>query len=320
MEKPQESPQNKDVKTRFSSVEPSSGEATSPPTPASAKRKPGRKANRRKRLEPVSPEKGLSIERTLEMFRESGVEDLQSWSSLRRAFHDKKIAGFIHGKNRIYFNTTAVLEVLGAALSKKSGSTIDQELLIHYRESEMNNPFSAVEKRIAPTLSKAIQVFNDFNIAKQNPFIAASERARLAHEGKPDQENAKTASAAVVETPCSSCGRTLAAAREDHSRVSRAATGGREDLDLNEERALAKFQGARCAACWTWLAHAPIALMQQELHMFSTGKDPVGHEPVSSTSADASGVTTADGLERAPEHAHAPEVSASSRPESNRRP
>lgn len=227
--------------------------------------------------------KGVSLARAITMFKEAGVENLTSYESLRRAYHEGTISGFIRGKNRIYFKIDSVLQLIGTATAKRDTATIDQALVAHYAASETNNPFTAMEERISPTLTKAMQVWNEYHAAKQHPFIVASQHAK--------KENEPTS-----EPSCKGCKRPFSTAQADHERINRDATGGRASLDIAEEHALREFQGIKCPECWMWRAHAPVLVMHERLRELGRSDEKIASpEPIPPTHAPIDGGTNADG-------------------------
>lgn len=199
------------------------------------------------------------------MFQEAGVVQFSSHWRLRIAVLEKKIPSFTAGKNRIYFDTKAVMEIIENTLSRNGAKTVDQALVRHYHESPAHNPFTALEKELAPTLAKAIAVYEEFNRARQNPLIVASEIERA----KKTDSDSSIQNLTSLEPMCPTCTRTISAAREDHARINQTLVG-RDILGLDEERMLTKFFNARCTECWNWLPQAPIALMHDKLHFSSS--------------------------------------------------
>jgi hypothetical protein len=228
--------------------------------------------------------KGVSLARAIHMFKEAGVENLTSYESLRRAYHEKTIDGFIRGKNRIYFKMDSVLQLIGTATAKRDAATVDQALVAHYEASATNTPFTAMQERISPTLSKAMQVWNEYHAAKQHPFIVASQQAK--------QKETSPAS----EPSCKGCNRTFSTAQADHERVNRDVTGGRSSLDIAEEHALREFQGIKCPECWMWRPHAPVLVMHERLRELGRGNEKIATPaPIPPTHAPAGSGTNADG-------------------------
>lgn len=250
---------------------------------------------KRRKLKDVPEEKGIPFDKALFMLKEADVPDLTSRSSLRRAFHLKTIPGFIHGKNRIYFATNAILELVGTAVTNKKKESIDQALMRHFRESPSHNPFTALEAKIVPSLAKAMTAFREFHVAKSDPLVIASE-----HVGSPNQIE-KSGERTKAEPTCNSCRRSQSAATEEHRRINRAITGDRDALDLTEEHALGKFQGLRCPECWNWQSQAPIALMHQELRALEAPrKIPDRDRLVSPTQPLRDGVRSSDDASATP--------------------
>ena len=158
----------------------------------------------------------------------------------------------------------------------------------------IQQPRSPPSKReSAPTLTKAIQVFNDYHLAMQNPLIAASERGSRAQKAAHENDDPRQP---PPEPSCKGCNRTFSTAQADHERINRDATSGRTSLDIAEEHALQEFQGIKCPECWMWRAHAPILVMRERLRELGRGDEKIATpEPIPSTHPPAGSGTNADG-------------------------
>jgi len=221
-------------------------------------RETGRNDERGSEKTAVIPLDAIPLEKVLYMFQHANVTGLMSRESLRRAFHTKKLPGFIKGKNRIFFERQPVLDMVGN-MSVGSGLTIDQALICHFEASEFNTPISAVAAGIT-NLAKARQVWRDWRETQKDPGvperIEAKARAEASQVAKDEQP---------IEMTCSTCYRTPERASSDDEAITLAVAGHKGSLSASELRALAGFQDHKCTGCWRWLPNAPTASMRELL-------------------------------------------------------
>jgi hypothetical protein len=164
-------------------------------------------------------------------------------------------------RNEIWVHGPSVHEMAGTI--KSNDLTEDQKLIKHYEEKPTNNHVTAMSAGLAATLGHAKRIFEEYRATINDPHVVAA-KAKEAHDKELPEP----------QKPCKVCDRTPKLAEDDHRRINLALTGDRTNLDLTEEHLLAPFQGLRCTGCWTWRAHAPIAIMSERL-----ATSPVKPEP-----------------------------------------
>lgn len=210
------------------------------------------------------PSNALPFDKVLRLLQEAKLPGFTSRESLRRAFHAKKLPGYVKGKNRLFFKPEPVFELIGGVPVGDGGST-DQALIRHYEANEFNTPITAMMAGIVPNLGKALQVFKDWIKMKNDPDVAARIEAKA---------RADAAKIPKIEEPaattCEVCGRSFERATQDDAGVNLAVTGHLESPNASEMLALAEFQDQKCTGCWKWLPSAPTTSMHARLRTEQT--------------------------------------------------
>jgi hypothetical protein len=201
------------------------------------------------------PKDAVPFERALRLLQDAKIPGLMSREPLRKAFHAKRLPGFIGEKRKIYFDRGPLFEILGG-VPVGDAVSVDQALVRHFEASEFNNPISAVMAGIASNLEKARQVFEDWLSARSDPRIAARIQAK-----KQTQQRTGLPNSPHPEE-CWTCHRPLTKAAEEDATINLAVMGHVEQPSMLESAVLERFGDKKCTDCWNWFADAPVNEMR----------------------------------------------------------
>jgi hypothetical protein len=159
----------------------------------------------------------------------------------------------VGGRGEIWVLGPAVHEMIGSTRDETE-LTEDQRLIKHYKESETHNYVTAIENRLASTLSHAKQVYEEYLDGLKDPRVMAGA-AKKEHENR----------TANPLAPCSICHRTIEIARQDTLQVTHEVAGDKDTFNFMEEYVLTAFHEYRCPLCKHWRLPAPIEKMREKL-------------------------------------------------------
>ena len=232
----------------------------------------------------------MTLASAYELLRQYEVPGYTNRESARvRIVVDKAIPYQMIGKQ--YFVSAAEIHKLIGARPMATATSEDQALLKFYLDDPANNYIKATALGFARSIQHAKAVYDTYQESLRDPRVLAAE-----HERKREAE--RTAAAAEVGKPCTSCERPSEQARAESAQLVQAVTGDvKEFFDMAEEIQLQEFFAHRCRDCLSWRKGAPLQAMRDKLRALAQVPEKSENEPaLSSTPVAVGSDKTADGI------------------------